>query len=511
VLFEPVLASQKRRAVRRLAAAALHGTGWHVTLDRPILRADDTWWSKPSGGREVLRVAAPLVVSSLSWTIMAFFDRMFLYWVSGEAMDASFTSSIAWFAILALPLGICAYANTFVAQYDGAGRQDRIGLAMWQAVWIGAGLGILSLVLIPLAPALFGLAQHTPETYAHELQYFQIICLCGPGLLISEASKSFYSGRGQTWVVMVVDAAIAIFELVLNYVWIFGYWGFPAMGLAGAAWSTVVGTCVKAIVYVVLPLQREHRERFGILSGMRFDAELMRRIMYFGWPSGFQMLLDVTGFTVFIFMLGALGDVAKQATSLAFSVSSLAFMPIYGLHIAVSILVGERLGENRDDLAAEATKTTLQMSWLYMAFISLMYAFLPDVFLVLFFRDGVTSTAEQLAVRELTATLLLFVAGYNLLDATQMIYIGALKGAGDTRFLLWVSLVLATLLASFSYLSVKVWQLDIYGCWTLIVFWCLIAAVTYFVRYRQGKWRGMRVIESPSDDSIDAMTIAAVD
>src|SRR5262245_43135469 len=116
---------------------------------------DVSWWGRPSGGREVLRVAMPLVISSLSWTIMAFFDRMFLNWVSGEAMDASFTSSVAWFAILSLPLGICAYANTFVAQYDGAGRQDRIGLVIWQAVWIGIALGMLSLVLIPFAPFVF--------------------------------------------------------------------------------------------------------------------------------------------------------------------------------------------------------------------------------------------------------------------------------------------------------------------------------------------------------------------
>jgi MATE family multidrug resistance protein len=454
----------------------------------------------------VLRVAAPLVVSSLSWTIMAFFDRMFLNWVSGAAMDASFTSSVAWFAILALPLGICAYANTFVAQYDGAGRPERIGVVMWQANWIAAGLGALSLLLIPLAPTIFNFARHTAMSSAQELEYFQIICLCGPGLLISEASKTFYSGRGQTWVVMIVDAAIAIFELVLNYIWIFGYWGFPAMGLAGAAWSTVVGTCLKAVVYVALPLQREHRARFGTIAGMRYDPELVRRIIYFGWPSGFQMLLDVTGFTVFIFMLGGLGEVAKQATSLAFSVSSLAFMPIYGLHIAVSIMVGERLGENRDDLAERATITTLQMSWLYMAVISLLYAFVPDIFLVGFFPEGLTNSAGQVAVRELTATLLLFVAGYNLLDATQMIYIGALKGAGDTRFLLRVSLVLSILLASFSYLSVEVWNLDVYGCWTLIVFWCLIAAATYFVRFQQGKWREMRVIETTAIAPIEKGT-----
>lgn len=467
-----------------------------MTLENPVLNTGHTWWTRPSGGREVLRVAAPLVVSSLSWTIMAFFDRMFLNWVSGTAMDASFTSSVAWFAILALPLGICAYANTFVAQYDGAGRQDRIGLVVWQAIWLATTFGVLSLVLIPVAPVVFNLSGHTAETSAYEIQYFQIICLCGPGLLIAEASKSFYSGRGQTWIVMVVDAAVALFELVLNYIWVFGYWGFPAMGLAGAAWSTVVGTSLKAIVYVALLLLRRHRQQFGTVTGMRFDAALMRRIAYFGWPSGFQMLLDVMGFTVFIFMLGGLGDVATQATTMAFSVSSLAFMPIYGLHIGVSILVGERLGENRDDLAARATLTTLQIAWLYMAVISLLYAFVPDLFLLGFFLNGQATSAEQLAVRQLTATLLLFVAAYNLLDATQMIYVGALKGAGDTQFLLRVSLVLATLLGSFSYLSVEVWQLDVYGCWTLIVFWCSIAAVTYFVRFRQGKWRQMRVIEA---------------
>jgi MATE family multidrug resistance protein len=457
----------------------------------------DTWWDRASGGREVLRVAAPLVVSSLSWTVMTFIDRMFLNWVSGTAMDAAFTASIAWFAILALPLGICSYTNTFVAQYEGSGQHDRIGLVVWQAIWIALGLGTAFLIVIPLAPAMFGFAKHSPEAYGYEVEYFQILSACGPAMLIAQSGSAFYSGRGQTWVVMVVDAAAALLNVVLDYAWIFGYYGFPEWGVAGAAWATVVATWIKAIVYVLLPLQRRHRSRFGIIAGLRWDPELLRRIVYFGWPSGFQMLLDVMGFTVFIFMLGGLGPVAKQATSLAFSISSLAFMPIYGLHIAVSVLVGERLGENRDDLAARATLTSMQIAWGYMAVISLLYALLPGIFLHGFFRDGIAASAEQAAVRDLAATLLLFVAVYNLMDATQMIYVGALKGAGDTQFLLRVSLVLATLLGTFSYLSVEVWKLNVFGCWTLIVFWCLIAAVTYFIRYRQGKWRTMRVIDMP--------------
>jgi MATE family multidrug resistance protein len=473
-----------------------------MTLESASANTDTSWWGRPSGGREVLRVAAPLVVSALSWTVMTFADRMLLYWVSGEAMDASFTASVAWFAIVALPFGICSYANTFVAQYDGSGQEKRIGLVLRQAIWIAAGLGTLFLLVIPLAPAIFGVAGHTSDVHRLEVQYFQIVSLCAPAMLISQSASSFYSGRGQTWVLMVVDTSVAVLEIFLDYCWIFGKFGFPEWGLAGAAWTTVFGMWLKAVIYMLLPLQRRHRQRFGIVSGIRWDGELVRRIVYFGWPSGFQMLLDVTGFTVFIFMVGDLGDVAKQATSLAFSISSVAFMPIYGLHVAASVLVGERLGENRDDLGARATMTTLQISWLYMFVISLLYALLPNLFLLGFFHESIATSADREAVRELTTTLLLFVAAYNLLDATQMILVGALKGAGDTQFLLKVSLVLATLLGVFSYLSVDVWNLDVYGCWTLIVLWCLIAAVTYVMRYRQGKWRAMRVIEQPGEGGV---------
>jgi len=468
-----------------------------MTLESASTNTDTSWWGRPSGGRDVLRVAAPLVVSSLSWTIMTFVDRMMLSRLSLTAMDAAFTASVAWFAILALPLGICSYANTFVAQYDGARQQERVGLAVWQAIWIALGLGAASLLLIPLAPTLFELAARTPEATTYQVQYFQILCLCGPAMLIEQSAKSFYSGRGQTWVVMVIDSAAAILNLALDYVWIFGYYGFPEWGVAGAAWATAVSWWIKTLIYVLLPLQWKHRKAFGTIRGIRWDGELVRRIVYYGWPSGCQMLLDVMGFTVFIFALGVLGPIAKQASSLVFSVSSLAFMPIYGLHIAVTVLVGERLGENRDDLAGRATMTTLQIAWLYMALISLFYALAPGLFLMGFISDDAEAIGDPIAVRELAARLLLFVAAYNLLDATQMIVIGTLKGAGDTRFLLRVSLVLAILLGGFSAYGVTAWNLDIYDCWMLIVFWCLIAAATYTMRYRQGKWRAMRVIEQP--------------
>jgi len=480
-----------------------------MTLSTPSAATSDSWWSRPSGGREVLRVAAPLVVSSLSWTIMTFVDRMMLNWVSGTAMAAAFSASIAWFALLCLPLGVCSYANTFVAQYDGARQPERIGLVMWQAIWIAIGFTPIVLAAVPLAPWVFGLPDHSPDLYAYEVQYFQILCAGAPAMLIAQAGASFYSGRGQTWVVMLVDAAAALLNLALDYCWIFGHWGFPEWGLAGAAWATVVASWVKAAVYVALPLQAQHRARYGTLSGLRLDRPLMRRILFYGGPSGFQMLLDVSGFAVFILLIGQLGEVESQASSMAFSISSLAFMPIYGLHLAVGVLVGERLGENRDDLAARATYTTLQVSWIYMLAISLLYVLTPQLFLFGFRSDAAVPSPSEAAVEQVAVILLQFVAAYNMLDATQMVFVGAIKGAGDTPFVMRVSLVLAVMLVGFSWLGVEVWQMNVYGCWLLITLWVWIAAATYVVRFVQGKWRRMRVIEQSGVDARQELAVAA--
>jgi len=311
--------------------------------------------------------------------------------------------------------------------------------------------------------------------------------------------------------VMLVDAGGAILNLVLDYLWIFGYAGFPEWGLAGAAWATVLATWIKALVYVLLPLQRRHREKFGTLSGLRFDLPLLRRILYYGGPSGLQMLLDVAGFTVFILLVGRIGVVQTEATSMVFSISSLAFMPIYGLHLAVSVLVGERLGENRDDLAARATYTTLQVAWLYMLVISLLYVLTPGLFLHGFFLKGAESASDASAVYALSVVLLQFVAAYNLLDATQMVFVGAIKGAGDTQFVLRVSLVLAAMLAALSWLGIEVWQFNVFGCWVLITLWVWIAAAIYAVRFWQGKWRRMRVIERSIADGASPVSAAAME
>lgn len=456
---------------------------------------EHSWWKREAGGRDVLFVSLPLVISSLSWTVMTFVDRVFLKWESGEAMAAAFSASTLWFALLCLPLGVCMYCATFVSQYYGNQQPHRIGPVVWQGAWLSLMFSPLLMLAIPLAPALFALARHAPEVTALEIRYFQILCWGIPPILLAQALSSFYSGRGRTRIVMGVDAGVAVLNLVLDYLWIFGKGGFPAMGIDGAGWATVAALWVKALIYGLLVLQRQHRRDF-FSHRILVEPSLLRRLLYYGAPSGFQLLIDVLGFTVFIMLVGRLGAVEAEASSMSFSISTLAFMPIWGFAQGVSILVGQHLGENRDDLSARATWTTLHIALAYMTFISLLYLLLPELFLAPFFG---TLASDGNEVWNLSIQLLRFVAAYNLLDATLMIFASAIKGAGDTPFVLKISLLMATAMVTASWLVVEKLHLGIYGCWWLITLWVWALGIIFLLRFLQGKWRAMRVIEQPSE------------
>jgi MATE family multidrug resistance protein len=452
-----------------------------------------SWWNRPAGVREVLGLALPMVVSTLSWTMMTFIDSVILQrYVSGEAMSAQFSASVVWFTMLSLFWGVCTYVSTFASQYYGDGQYQKIGPITWQGVWLAVLFAPLAAAAVPLAPSFF--AEHGTEVTALEIRFFQILCWGACGMLAAQALEAFFSGQGRTRVVMCVDALAVVVNLILACVLVIGLGGVQSWGADGAAWATVVAQWSRAAMYFVLLLRRRHREEFGTLSGMRFNPKLMARLIRYGGPSGVQMALDVGGFAVFVQMVGKLGTEEFQATSLVFRVSHVAFMPVWGLGMATAVLVGQKLGENRPDLARRAASTTLALALAYMGAMSLMFTLTPDIFLNQFFGHGevVKSAAE---VRPLVVQLLFFVAAYNMFDAAIIILVSVLRGAGDTQFVMLVSACMACILAAGSWATVEQLNLDLYAAWTFITGWVWALAVIYVVRYRQGRWQSMRVIE----------------
>jgi MATE family multidrug resistance protein len=467
-----------------------------ITEDQPA--AAESLWSRPSGVREVLSIALPMVASTLSWTLMSFIDSSILYHVSEKAMTAAFSASVFWFAALSFFWGICSYTSTFVSQYHGDDQPERIGPAVWQGVFLALMFAPLALAAMPLGRYFF--QSHAPDMAALETRFFQLLCLGAPGMLAAQSLEGFFSGRGRTWIVMCVDAGAVVINLVLALVLVLGWGGVTPLGIDGAAYATVIAQWSRAAIYMAVFLSSGNRRAYNTLGGARLDATLFKRLIRFGGPSGVQMVLDVGGFTYFVQKIGQLTLVDFAATSLVFRVSHLAFMPVWGLGIATTVLVGQRLGESRPDLARRAVGTTYLLGLCYMGTISALFVLAPDVLLQFFKPDTAEAAANSVAIHDLAVQLMMFVAAYNLFDATLIIFSSVLRGAGDTKFIMRLSMASAALLIAATWLAVDVFKGNVYVCWSIITGWVWLLAATYIVRYRQGRWQSMRVIEQTHHD-----------
>lgn len=457
--------------------------------------ARETWWRRPGGLRETLAVALPLIASTVSWTIMIFTDRVFLTWYSRDAVAAALPAGNIAFTIICFPLGLASYVNTFVAQYHGANRPERIGPAVWQALFIGMIAAPLAMSTIAFAPRIIAAIGHDPAVARYELEYYQAVCWGESTLVMVAALSAFFTGRSRTRTVMIVDSSAAALNVLLDYLWIFGHGGFPEMGPAGAAWATSVATWLRLAVYLCLFWRPQARRTYGTLSGCRFDRELFGRLLWFGFPNGMQYLFEMGAFTVFLVLVGQMGPHELAASNLSFNLNSFAFMPILGIGLAASTLVGQHLGENRPRYAERSTWSAFAVGGGWMAIVGSLYLFAPDVLL---YAYSINSDPGQFAdLHGQTVILLRFVALYCFFDAMNIIFSGALKGAGDTGFVLVTTLVVSLSVAAATFIGVRNFHLGLYWCWSVITAWVWLLGVVFLLRFLFGPWRGMRVIERP--------------
>jgi MATE family, multidrug efflux pump len=455
-------------------------------------------WSRPNGYRSVLAISLPMVATMGSITLMQFTDRVFLANYSVDAISAALPAGIAAFTCLSFFMGVANYTNAFVAQYTGAGVRSRVGAALWQAIYFSLGSGVILASFTLVSGPLFDLIGHSPHIRTLEKIYFNVLTLGGGITVLASAMACFYVGRGLTWTVMLIHMAGAAVNIPLDYCLINGLGPFPELGISGAAIATVTAYGVILAALSILIFSPLNRRRFGTWSRRAFDRELFLRLMRYGLPSGIQFFLEIAGFTFFIQMLGRLGDLELAVSNIVLSIESLAFLPMVGFHIGTATLVGQAIGRNRPEDGSYATTSAFHITLLYMLCVSSLFVLMPGPLLRVF--TSVRTTAPDYAgIMNLGVILLRFVAVFCLFDSLNLVFSGAIKGAGDTRFIMWTigALSLGMMIIP-TYLAVEVFKAGLYVLWALATLYVCGLGMAFMLRYRNGKWKNMRVIEEQS-------------
>ncbi len=453
-------------------------------------------WHEQQQYQQVLSVCLPLVIAMSATTVMEFTDRVFLSNYSIEAISAATPAGISAFLFMAFLGGIGGYCGVFIAQYYGSGQFERIGSVVWQGIYFCLAAGILLLLVSHfLTVPLFRLVGHTPEVRKLEEIYFAILCQGAVFHVAVQTLGSFFSGRGITRPIMTVSIIGTLINIPLDYVLIFGIGIVPEMGIRGAAIATVASTAISMLILVFLVFRKTHDIRFHLFTHYRFDPALFMRLLRFGVPGSMQFSLDILAFTIFILLVGRIGTIELAATNIVLSINAIAFMPSMGVSQGISVMVGRSLGSGRPGRARQETWSAIHLLLAYILLIDLLFIFAPEITLALFIPDSGDAALYEPVVT--TATYLLrIIACYLFFDALYMIFSGVLRGAGDTRFIMW-SVGLASLFCFLLplFIGIELYGRGIYFSWGCVLFFITSLFLVSSFRYRSGKWSSMLVIE----------------
>jgi MATE family multidrug resistance protein len=453
-------------------------------------------WLKNSRYHEVIRVCLPLMLSMSAATLMTFTDRIFLANYSLNAISAALPAGITSYLFVAFFGGVGGYAGVFIAQYTGRGDHLKVGTVLWQGIYFTLGSGLCFwLLALFLTEPLFALAGHPADVQVLERIYFSILCKGAVFSVATVTLATFFSGRGLTRPVMLITFLGVIVNIPLDFALIFGYGIFPELGIKGAAIATVTAWVIEVICFILLIFNRKNDQHFGVFSGYRFDRRLFTGLMRFGIPGSLQFTLDIMAFTLFILIVGRIGKLELAATNIVVSINSLAFMPSMGVSQGTSVLVGQALGRKKPQQAARQVWSGIHLLVLYIVCFDLLLIFAPD-FILSPFIPTYQNSADQAIVLELCRKLLHIVAAYILVDGLYMVFSGALRGAGDTRFMMAaIALISMSCFILPVFIGVQFFQITVITAWLWVIVFIVLLFFVSGLRFRSGLWKKMLVIE----------------
>ena len=447
-----------------------------------------SYWAVPNGYRQMLKIALPLVISMGTATVMEVTDRLFLSHYSVEALAASVPASSASLLLLLTVLGVTGYAGVFIAHYTGANVKEKVGVALWQSIYLSIAGGILLAAMWFIARPLFSLTGAEPEIIELEVTYFRILSLGGIVALVGYSVGCFFTGRGHAREVMFANLIATIINVPLNYALIFGKFGFPELGIAGAAIATIIGWSLSAIILIFRVFTKKNDKIFYVRRNWRPNFPYIKRMLRFGLPSGMELFMEMLASTIFIFLAGYLGRDALAASNIAYTINSLAYLPMVGIYTATSILVGQSMGAQNIKGVERAVVSGLHVVLVYMIVIGALFVLVPDLFINFFDAEN---NFEH--IRNEATVLLRFVALYCLFDCFTLIYFGALKGAGDTMFIMLLMTAGCVVMAAAA-IGVLIYWESLYGIWTVLTVYIGLMGLGAYLRFRRGGWKKIKLV-----------------
>lgn len=450
------------------------------------IQEDILYKYKPGGYRQLLILAYPVMITMISQTLMGLMDTIMVGRLGTAQLGATGLAGIIIWTFFSFFNGLISSANTFIAQDYGAREYNKIGEKMWHYIYIAILSYIIMLPFSPISRYLLKLIGASPEVEVYGTTYMKIMIYSGIGVFINFTIAGFFRGIGNTKPPMYIGIAANIFNVIGNYLLIFGKFGFPRLEVKGAAIATMLSTFLSTILYIIFALSKKNNDRYATRVFYKPNFDLMRRIIRIGIPMGIQFFLDTASFSLFTAFIAKMGDTQLAATNAALSLMSTSFMPLIGISIGATTIVGQFIGAKDITNARKSGYTAIKVGFMYTVIVAANFFILPKYLMAIISKDP--------EVIRLGAKILMMAGLFQISDGFGICGNGALRGAGDTRFTMIIGLVYAwALFVPLAYLLGFVFDGGVIGAWIGATIYIIAYGITIFIRFHRGKWQTIKI------------------
>jgi len=432
----------------------------------------------------ILSLALPIIGGMVSQNVLNLVDTAMVGVLGAAALAAVGMASFANFMASAFITGLSAGVQAISARRLGEGRIEAIARPLNGGLLLGLVIAIpLSAVLIAFGEEIFSKLVDDPEVVGLGVPYFRARLAAMAALGVNFAFRGYWNGVNMSKIYMRTLLVMHGSNIVLNWALIFGHFGFPALGVAGAGIGSAIATFIGSALYFFQGWKLARAN--GFLRGLP-DRETMLTMLRLSIPTGIQQFFFAAGLTGFFWILGRVGTAELAASNVLVQLLLVAILPGLGSGMAAASLVSQALGRKEPADAMAWGWDVAKLATIGVGLMALLGLFFPDLLLRPFLHDEQTLALARLPLRFLAATM--------SLDTLGMVLMNALLGAGDNLKVMTVTLVLQWMVfLPVAYVIGPIMGFGMSGVWLAHIGYRSIQAVVFLFIWRSGSWAKIQV------------------
>ncbi len=382
-----------------------------------------------------ISLATPVILGMLGHTVVALVDNIMVGQLGTAELAAVSLGNSFMFIAMSLGIGFSTAITPLIAEADSEGDFDKGKSSFKHGLFLCTVLGIALFTMVFIAKPLMYAMKQPPEVVDLAMPYLNLVAASLIPLIVFQAFKQFSDGLSMTKYPMYATIAANIVNVILNYIFIFGKFGAPELGIVGAAIGTLVSRVIM-VAYLWYRLSQHHKSRAYVLNIKLFklSKQMFKKMINLGFPSAMQMFFEVAVFTAAIWLSGILGKNPQAANQIALNLASMTFMVAMGFSVTAMIRVGNQKGLKRFKelrrIALSIFLLTTLLAVVFAIFFMIFNTVLPKLYLDL---DDPMDFADNFEVVSIASKLLIIAAVFQISDALQVVVLGALRGMQDVK------------------------------------------------------------------------------